>query len=123
MIDSPYLVTPGKKLKLSKRDTNDKGHFRDRDDAERECAKNLEKLAQLQEVLYAESKRSLLVVFQAMDAGGKDGAIRHIFSGVNPQGYNRNQDNTCNPGRVRKLTPQPRLLRNSARVRLPCTTG
>jgi PPK2 family polyphosphate:nucleotide phosphotransferase len=86
MIDSPYLVERGKKLKLSKRDTNDKGDFGDREEAEPVIAKNLAKLAELQEVLYAESKRSVLVVFQAMDAGGKDGAIRHIFSGVNPQG-------------------------------------
>jgi len=86
MIDSPYLVEPGKKLKLDKRDTSDKGKFEDREEAEVVVAKNLAKLAELQGVLYAESKRSLLVVFQAMDAGGKDGAIRHIFSGVNPQG-------------------------------------
>jgi PPK2 family polyphosphate:nucleotide phosphotransferase len=86
MIDSPYLVEPGKKLKLSKCDTNDKGQFKDREDAEKVVAKNLAKLAELQEVLYAESKRSILLVFQAMDAGGKDGAISHIFSGVNPQG-------------------------------------
>jgi PPK2 family polyphosphate:nucleotide phosphotransferase len=86
MIDSPYLVEPGKKLKLSRRDSSEKGKFDDREEAEPVVAKNLAKLSELQEVLYAESKRSLLVVFQAMDAGGKDGAIRHIFSGVNPQG-------------------------------------
>src|SRR5690242_20384675 len=86
MIESPYLVEPGKKLKLAKRDTNDNGEFAGREEAEPLVAKNLAKLDELQEVLYAESKRSLLVVFQAMDAGGKDGAIRHIFSGVNPQG-------------------------------------
>jgi PPK2 family polyphosphate:nucleotide phosphotransferase len=86
MIDSSYLVEPDKKLKLSKCDTSDKGDFKDREDAQDACDKNLKKLAELQEVLYAESKRSLLVVFQAMDAGGKDGAIDHIFSGVNPQG-------------------------------------
>jgi len=86
MIESPYLVEPGKKPKLTKRDTSDKGDFKDRDDADPVVAKNLAKLDELQEVLYAEGKRALLVVFQAMDAGGKDGAIRHIFSGVNPQG-------------------------------------
>ena len=86
MIESPYLVTPGKKFKLSKIDTSDKGDFKDRSEAEPVVAKNLAKLTKLQEILYAESKRSLLVVLQAMDAGGKDGTIRHIFSGVNPQG-------------------------------------
>src|SRR4051812_26467238 len=86
MIDTPYLVTPGKKLKLSKRKPDEKGEFDDREEADKIVAKNLAKLSELQEVLYAESKRSILIVLQAMDAGGKDGTIRHIFSGVNPQG-------------------------------------
>jgi len=86
MIDSPYLVEPGKKLKLSKRSTDDTGKFKDKSAAAGPTAKNLEKLDELQEELYAESKRALLVIFQAMDAGGKDGAIEHVFSGVNPQG-------------------------------------
>jgi PPK2 family polyphosphate:nucleotide phosphotransferase len=86
MMDSPYLVEPGKKLKLPKRATDDTGDFKDKDDAAPATKKNLEKLDELQELLYAEAKRALLVVFQAMDAGGKDGAIEHVFSGVNPQG-------------------------------------
>jgi len=86
MIDSPYLVKPGKKLTLSKHDPDDTGKFKDKDDAADDIAKNLKKLDELQEILYAQAKFSILVVFQAMDAGGKDGAIEHIFSGVNPQG-------------------------------------
>jgi len=86
MIDSPYLVAPGKKVKLSKRPTADTGRFRDKAAAAGPTQKNLQRLDELQEELYAESKRALLVVFQAMDAGGKDGAIEHVFSGVNPQG-------------------------------------
>src|SRR5256885_1362969 len=86
MVDSPYLVQPGKKFKLSKLDPDDTGDFKDKDDAQDDIEKNLQKLDELQEVLYAQSKFALLVVFQAMDAGGKDGAIEHIFSGVNPQG-------------------------------------
>jgi PPK2 family polyphosphate:nucleotide phosphotransferase len=86
MIDSPYLVEPGRKLKLSKSNSSEKGNFKNREEAKEANEKNLRKLSELQEVLYAESKRSLLVVLQAMDAGGKDGAISHIFSGVNPQG-------------------------------------
>jgi PPK2 family polyphosphate:nucleotide phosphotransferase len=86
MIKSPYLVKPGKNVKMSKFKTDDKGEFRDKEDAQRAIEKTLEKLKALQEVLYAESKRSLLVVLQALDAGGKDGAIQHVFSGVNPQG-------------------------------------
>src|SRR5688500_1686921 len=86
MIDSPYLVTPGKQLKLSKRATDDTGEFKDKSDAAGATEKNLERLDELQELLYAESKRAVLVVFEAMDAGGKDGAIEFVFSGVNPQG-------------------------------------
>ena len=86
MIKSPYLVKPGKPFKLSKIDTADRGSFKDKSHAEHEIEKNLEKLRELQSVFYAESKRSMLVVFQAMDAGGKDGAVDHVFSGINPQG-------------------------------------
>jgi PPK2 family polyphosphate:nucleotide phosphotransferase len=86
MVDSPYLVKPGKAFKLSKIDPDDRGKFRHSDEAAGEVEKNLEALDHLQEVLYAQAKYALLIVFQAMDAGGKDGAIEHIFSGVNPQG-------------------------------------
>ena len=86
MIKSPYLVKPGKDLKLSKLDTADTNDFKGKEDALPATEKNLEKLRKLQGLLYAESKRALLVVFQAMDAGGKDGAIEHVFSGLNPQG-------------------------------------
>jgi len=86
MVDSPYLVTPGKKLKLSKFDPDDTGKFKDKDHVKADVEDNLSSLDKLQEVLYAQAKYSVLIVFQAMDAGGKDGAIEHIFSGVNPQG-------------------------------------
>src|SRR3954465_10715266 len=86
MVDSPYLVTPGKKLKLSKFDPDDTGKFKDKDHVKADVEDNLSSLDKLQEVLYAQGKYSVLIVFQAMDAGGKDGAIEHIFSGVNPQG-------------------------------------
>ncbi|HVT89993.1 MAG TPA: polyphosphate kinase 2 family protein [Tepidisphaeraceae bacterium] len=86
MIDSPYLVEPGKKVKLSKFPTDATGKFKSKSDVLLICEKNLKKLAALQEVLYAQSKHAILIVFQAMDAGGKDGAIDHVFSGVNPQG-------------------------------------
>jgi len=86
MIDSPYLVKPGKKLKLNKLPTDDTAPFKNKDDAQEAIAKNLVRLKELQEVLYAQGKHAVLVVFQAMDCGGKDGAIEHVFSGVNPQG-------------------------------------
>jgi PPK2 family polyphosphate:nucleotide phosphotransferase len=86
MIDSPYLVRPGKKVKLSDYRTDETGKFNDKEAAEKPTASNLKKLDELQEVLYAQGKHALLVVFQAMDGGGKDGAIAHVFGGVNPQG-------------------------------------
>ena len=86
MVKSKYLVKPGKKLKLSRLDTSQKGGFKDKEDAQAAVEKNLSKLKKLQNVLYAEAKHALLVVFQAMDAGGKDGAVEHVFSGINPQG-------------------------------------
>ncbi len=86
MIKSPYLVKPGSKVKLSKFPTDDRGDFEDKDHAAPTTEKNLKKLKKLQSLLYAEGKHALLVVFQAMDAGGKDGCIDHVFSGVNPQG-------------------------------------
>jgi PPK2 family polyphosphate:nucleotide phosphotransferase len=86
MIHSPYLVAPGKKFKLSDYPTDDTGDFKDKQEARTPTKKNLQKLDKLQEVLYAQSKYAVLVVFQAMDGGGKDGAISHVFRGVNPQG-------------------------------------
>jgi PPK2 family polyphosphate:nucleotide phosphotransferase len=86
MVNSPYLVRPGKKLKLSKCDPDDTGPFKDADHAQPDVEANLKELDKLQEVLYAQGKYAVLIVFQAMDAGGKDGAIEHIFSGINPQG-------------------------------------
>ena len=85
MINSPYIVD-SKKVKLHDWPTDETGDFKDKEDAAKDTEKNLKKLAKLQYTLYAEAKHALLIVFQAMDAGGKDGAIASIFSGVNPQG-------------------------------------
>ncbi len=79
-------VEPGHKVRLGRLDADETGDFRDRGEAEALLRKDLERLAVLQERLYAEDRRALLVVFQAMDTGGKDGAIRHVFTGVNPAG-------------------------------------
>ena len=86
MSDSPYLVPPGRKLDLSKIDTASTGDFKAKADAAGATADNLDQLRKLQRILYAEAKRSVLIVVQAMDTGGKDGAIKHVFGGVNPQG-------------------------------------
>ena len=81
------LVKPGEKVKLSKWDPNDKGDFEGgKKEGRAEVAKLNVKLEALQELLYAEGKHKVLIVLQAMDTGGKDGTIRHVFEGVNPQG-------------------------------------
>ena len=86
-LEDRFRVRPGRRLKLADHDPADKAGL-DKQASEKLRAKDLEKLDALQERLYAEGKRSLLVVFQAMDAAGKDGTIEHVMSGVNPQGVN-----------------------------------
>lgn len=82
-----YLIKPGDKVKLSEWDPNDKGDFKGgKEEGLAEIARLNEKLEALQELLYAEHKHKILIVLQAMDTGGKDGVIRRVFDGVNPQG-------------------------------------
>ena len=82
-----YLVKPGTDIDLSRWDANDKGDFKGgKEDGLREVEKLNTELEELQEVLYAEHRHKVLVVLQAMDTGGKDGVIRRVFDGVNPQG-------------------------------------
>jgi PPK2 family polyphosphate:nucleotide phosphotransferase len=85
-----YSVAPGTQVDLRDYDPNDTGPFRDRDAALADLEKDRLKLIQLQERLYAEKKRSLLLVLQGIDTSGKDGTIRHVMSGVNPQGVQVN---------------------------------
>jgi len=80
-----YLVTPKSKVKLGEWDPRDKDGS-DKDESVEEILKLNEKLEELQEILYAEHKHKLLIVLQGMDTSGKDGVIRHVFEGVNPQG-------------------------------------
>jgi len=77
------IVEPGKKLRLKHRDPDDT-FGRKRDDKAHE--KRLTRLRELQHLLYADKRYSLLIVLQGLDAAGKDGTIRHVMSGVNPQG-------------------------------------
>ncbi len=80
------MVRPGAKVRLSRVDTSDTAGVDDKSKAGPRLEKNLERLAELQYLMYAEDRRSLLVVLQAMDAAGKDGVIRHVMTGLNPQG-------------------------------------
>lgn len=81
-----YLVPPHTKVKLSDYDPDDTGKFDSKEEADLVLLKHQEKLFELQELLYAEGSRALLVILQGMDGAGKDSTIRHIFTGVNPQG-------------------------------------
>jgi PPK2 family polyphosphate:nucleotide phosphotransferase len=81
-----FRVKPGQKLKLNKLDPAFKGKHASEAEAKEETERYLRELARQQTLLYAEHKHSVLIVLQAMDAGGKDGTIKHVFSGVNPQG-------------------------------------
>lgn len=86
--DEYLLVKPGKKVDLKNFDTRYTANFNDKEDAAEMLAKDIARLAELQDMLYAMNKYSLLVVIQAMDAAGKDGTIKHVMTGVNPQGCN-----------------------------------
>ena len=83
---SNYLVKPSTKISLSKFSTKDTSGIKSKEDAKEFLEKNIEKMIELQDKLYASDKYSLLLVFQAMDAAGKDSIIKHVMSGLNPQG-------------------------------------
>lgn len=81
-----FLVPENSNLKLSEHDADFTGDYADKKQAEKDLEKNVKKLSDLQEVLWADDRHALLIIFQAMDAAGKDGAIKHVMSGLNPQG-------------------------------------
>jgi len=80
------IVKPGSKLKLSSIDPDSDGGVKGKDAAAIQLQKNLDRLAVLQHLLYAENQRGVLIVLQGIDAGGKDGTIRNVMTGLNPQG-------------------------------------
>lgn len=82
----PYRVDHGKKFRLKDYDPSDTGKIHSEEHAEELLAKGMQRMAELQDMLYAQNRWGLLLVFQAMDAAGKDGVIKHVMSGVNPQG-------------------------------------
>ena len=83
----PYRVTDGAKFRLKKIDPSDtRGLKADKGEAAQRLSAGVQWLVGEQDKLYAQDRRSLLVIFQAMDAAGKDSTIKHVMSGVNPQG-------------------------------------
>jgi PPK2 family polyphosphate:nucleotide phosphotransferase len=81
-----FRVRPGRRVRLSDRDAAFTGGFKGKKEAARRLAAGIERMRELQERLYAQDRYALLLIFQAMDAAGKDSTIEHVMSGVNPQG-------------------------------------
>jgi len=82
----PYRINDGKDFRLKDFDPASTGHFRSKEHAQELLDQGIAEMAALQDKLYAQDRWAILVMFQAMDAAGKDGAIKHVMSGVNPQG-------------------------------------
>jgi PPK2 family polyphosphate:nucleotide phosphotransferase len=84
----PFRITDGSKFRLKGIDPGDTLDLKDEDKAQAKeaLARGIETLAELQDMLYAQDQWAVLLIFQALDAAGKDGAIKHVMSGINPQG-------------------------------------
>ena len=82
----PFRVTNGRRFRLRDYDPGDTHGLVDKDEAQEYLKRGVQMLAAIQDKLYAQDEWGVLLIFQAMDAAGKDGAIKHVMSGVNPQG-------------------------------------
>lgn len=85
-IAQTFRIDNGKHFRLKDYDPGDTGHWKSKDHATEALVQGIARTAELQDKLYAQDNWALLLIFQAMDAAGKDGAIKHVMSGVNPQG-------------------------------------
>jgi PPK2 family polyphosphate:nucleotide phosphotransferase len=81
-----YRVRPGRRVKLRQYDPADTGPFRNKEEAAQRLTRGRERMVALHERLYAQDTWAVLLIIQAMDAAGKDSAIKHVMSGLNPQG-------------------------------------
>jgi len=82
----PYLIDDGKKFRLKDCDPADTGDIKSKEHAEELLQRGITEMQELQDKLYAQDRWGILLIFQAMDAAGKDGLVKHVMSGVNPQG-------------------------------------
>lgn len=82
----PYRIESGKGFRLQDFDPSDTAHLHSKEHAEKLLQQSIKEMAELQDKLYAQDRWGVLLIFQALDAAGKDGAIKHVMSGVNPQG-------------------------------------
>lgn len=85
-LSKPYRIESGKGFRLKDFDPASTGHFRSKEHAQEMLDRGIAEMADLQDKLYAQDVWAVLLMFQAMDAAGKDGVIKHVMSGVNPQG-------------------------------------
>ena len=81
-----YRIDNGKHFRLKDFNPADTGHWKSIDEAKEHVQKDIDRMRKLQDMLYAQDCWSLLLIFQALDAAGKDGTINHVMSGVNPEG-------------------------------------
>jgi len=81
-----FRIEDGEDFRLKDVDPADTGHLKSKEHADEALAEGIVRTAELQDMLYAQDNWALLLIFQAMDAAGKDGAVKHVMSGVNPQG-------------------------------------
>src|SRR6266702_2636128 len=85
-LSKPYRIDHGKKFRLKDFDPGATAQIRSKEHAKELLEKSIAEMAELQGKLYAQDRWAVLLIFQAMDAAGKDSAIKHVMSGVNPQG-------------------------------------
>jgi PPK2 family polyphosphate:nucleotide phosphotransferase len=85
-VANTYRVESGKHFRLKDFDPADTGHWRSKEHAAEALQQGIVRTAELQDKLYAQNNWAVLLIFQAMDAAGKDGIIKHVMSGINPQG-------------------------------------
>jgi PPK2 family polyphosphate:nucleotide phosphotransferase len=85
-LSNPYRIDHGKKFRLKDFDPASTGRFHSKEHAQELLDKGIASMRELQDKLYAQGQWALLIILQAMDAAGKDGLIKHVMSGVNPQG-------------------------------------
>src|SRR5437016_1321551 len=85
-LSKSFRVETTKGFRLKDYDPADTGHWRSKEHAQEALAEGVARMAALQDMLYAQDSWAVLLIFQAMDAAGKDSAIKHVMSGVNPQG-------------------------------------
>src|SRR6266567_8685878 len=85
-LSKPYRIDQGKNFRLKDFDSAATAHIHSKEQAQKLLQQSIVEMTELQDKLYAEDSWGVLLIFQAMDAAGKDGVIKHVMSGVNPQG-------------------------------------